>query len=196
MAGSGRNTEDWDSSLWDDRVVITPAQNEPTPEEYREWQKNRAAIGERIKAFNETGVCYQCRDLETGGSVFGEQCVVTDEPDVRAVLALDPRAPGHTIVVWKPHAHDFTELDDDATARLFIVCRNVARAIRGSIAGVERVYQVTMCDGPVNHLHIQLIPRYAGTANGSARLVDTRRPLLNGPEMASAISAEYRLLIS
>jgi diadenosine tetraphosphate (Ap4A) HIT family hydrolase len=175
-------------------LVITPARNEPTPAQYREWQTRRTAIGEQVKALNETGVCYQCRDLETGGSVFGEQSVVIDEPEVRAVLALDPRAPGHTIVVWKPHAHDFTELDDEATARLFIVCRNVARAIRRAIADVERVYQVTMCDGPVNHLHIQLIPRYAGTANGSARLVDTRRPLMNGPQTASAIAAEYRSL--
>ena len=86
-------------------------------------------------------------------------------------LASDPRVTGHTIVVWKPHAHDFTELDDAATGRLFTVCRDVARAIRRALPGVERVYQVTMCDGPVNHLHIQLIPRYAGTPIGSRRLV-------------------------
>ena len=181
-------------ALWDDRLVITPPQNMPTPAEHRQWQTQRSAIGARVAALNEAGVCYQCRDLQTGGSVFGEQFYVTDEPDVRAVLAPDPRVPGHTIVVWKRHAHDFTELEDAETARLFIVCRNVARALRSAIAGVERVYQVTMCDGPVNHLHIQLIPRYAGTANGSARLVDARGPLINGPEIAAAIGTAYRAL--
>jgi diadenosine tetraphosphate (Ap4A) HIT family hydrolase len=174
--------------------MITPPQNVPSLEEYREWQTHRDAIGEHIAALNEAGVCYQCRDLETGGGVFGEQCVITDEPDVKAVLAPDPRVPGHTIVVWKRHAHDFTELEDTETARLFIVCRDISRALRSAVAGVERVYQLTMCDGPVNHLHIQLIPRYAGTANGSARLVDSRGPLINGPEIAAAIGTEYRAL--
>ena len=65
---------------------------------------------------------------------IGEQCVIAEDSEFRAVLAPDPRAAGHTIVVWKPHVHDFTELDDVATARLFVACRDVARAIRAAIA--------------------------------------------------------------
>jgi diadenosine tetraphosphate (Ap4A) HIT family hydrolase len=42
----------------------------------------------------------------------------------------------------------------------------------------------------VNHLHLQLIPRYAGTPIGSRRLVDPRGPVLDGPELAAAIRAE------
>lgn len=108
------------------------------------------------------------------------------------MLALDPRVPGHTIVVWKRHVHDFSELDDRETAHLFTVCRDVARALRTALADVERVYQVTMCDGPINHLHIQLIPRYAGTPIGSMRLIDPRGPVLDGDQLAAAISAAYR----
>ena len=33
------------------------------------------------------------------------------------VLASDPRAPGHTIVVWKPHVHDFTAPGERAPTR-------------------------------------------------------------------------------
>lgn len=163
----------------------------PTEEEIRQWHERRAALGDRIAALSRAGICYQCEDLASGGAVFGEQCVIAEDDEFRAVLAPDPRAGGHTIVVWKPHAHDFTELDDAATARLAVVCRDVARAIRAALAGVERVYQVTMCDGAVNHLHVQLIPRYAGTDNGSARLVDRRGPLIDGPAIAAAIGRAY-----
>ncbi|WP_195909165.1 HIT family protein [Microlunatus sp. Gsoil 973] len=174
------------------RQQYTP-RTEATADELAAWTQRRTAIGERVAALNEQGVCYQCRELSDGG-VLGPQFVVADETDVRIVLASDPRVPGHTIVVWKQHVHDFTELDDEATARLFTVCRNTARALRGALSGAERVYQVTMCDGPVNHLHVQLIPRYAGTPIGSRRLVDARGPVLDGDRLVAAVRAVYQAL--
>jgi diadenosine tetraphosphate (Ap4A) HIT family hydrolase len=163
---------------------------EASAAERAEWAQRRAAIGERVAALTGQGICYQCRELAEG-DVLGPQYLIGDEEDIRVVLASDPRVPGHTIVVWKPHAHDFTELDDQATTRLFTVCRDVARALRGALAGVDRVYQVTMCDGPVNHLHVQLVPRYAGTPIGSRRLLDARGPVLDGDDLAAAVRALY-----
>lgn len=171
--------------------MITAPVREPTTAELTAWQESRAAIAERVSTLNAAGICYQCEDLRSGGAVLGDQNVIVDHDDVKAVLALDPRVPAHTIVVWKRHVHDFTELDDTETARLFTVCRDVARAIRAAITGVERVYQVTMCDGAVNHLHLQLIPRYAGTPIGSRRLVDARGPLLDGSRLAEGIARSY-----
>ncbi|SDS47355.1 HIT family protein [Microlunatus soli] len=159
-------------------------------DELARWKERRRIVGERVADLNARGICYQCRELATG-DVLGPQHLIIDEPDVRVVLASDPRSPGHTIVVWKPHAHDFTELDDDATARLFSVCRDAAHALQTAISGVERVYQVTMCDGPVNHLHVQLIPRYAGSPIGSRRLIDPRGPVLDGDLLAGAIATAY-----
>ena len=171
--------------------MITPRRSDPTPEEIEAWRSQRAAIGRSVQELIDRGICYQCHDQHTGGGVLGEQSVIADHDDVRAVLALDPRVAGHTIVVWKAHVHDFTGLDDAETARLFTFARDIARAIRSAIDGVERVYQVTMCDGPVNHLHLQLIPRYTGTEIGSRRLVDPRGPLRDGPELARAIREAY-----
>jgi diadenosine tetraphosphate (Ap4A) HIT family hydrolase len=158
----------------------------PTDEELAEWKEQRALVGARVKELAENGVCYQCEELSTG-SVLGPQHLVLDEPDMRVVLASDPRSPGHTIVVWKPHVQDFSELGDADVTKLFTVCRDVARSLRTALAGVERVYQVSMCDGPVNHLHVQLIPRYAGVPIGSRRLVDPRGPLLDGAALAARI---------
>ena len=38
----------------------------------------------------------------------------------------------------------------------------------------ESVYLCTMCDGPMNHFHIQLIPRYSFEKRGSKNFVKTR----------------------
>lgn len=171
--------------------MISVPEREPTDDELEQWRTRRSAIGATVAALSEAGSCYQCEDQATDGAVLGVQSVIAEDDDARAVLALDPRVAGHTIVVWKRHAHDFTELTDEETASLFRFCRDIARAIRAAIEGVERVYQVTMCDGEVNHLHIQLIPRYAGTPIGSSRLVDPRGPLLDGHRIAAAVAAAY-----
>lgn len=155
-------------------------------EELTQWKEQRSRVGMRVAALNEKGICYQCEELATG-RVLGPQSLVLDDTDVRVALAADPRAPGHSIVVWKPHVQDFTALDDEAVTRLFTVSRDVAKALRAALSGVERVYQVSMCDGPLNHLHVQLIPRYSGAPIGSQRLVDARGPLLDGQQLAARI---------
>ena len=38
----------------------------------------------------------------------------------------------------------------------------------------ERVYMCTMCDGPMNHFHVQLIPRYSYEERGSNNFVKER----------------------
>ena len=38
----------------------------------------------------------------------------------------------------------------------------------------ESVYLCTMCDGPMNHFHIQLIPRYSFEKRGSKNFVKIR----------------------
>lgn len=171
--------------------MITPPWESPSSKDAAEWMERRHAIGNRVAALAEAGICYQCRDQETSGEILGDQDTILDETDVRAVLSLDPRAPGHTVIVWKAHVQDFTELTEDETGRLFTVARDVARAIRVAIKGVARVYLVTMCDGPVNHLHLQLIPRYDGSPIGSKRLVDPRGPLLEGARIAAEIRRAY-----
>ena len=42
------------------------------------------------------------------------------------------------------------------------------------VFGCERVYLCTMCDGPNNHYHVQLIPRYPHEKRGSGNFVKPR----------------------
>ena len=47
---------------------------------------------------------------------------------------------------------------------------NILKEVYGS----ESVYLCTMCDGPMNHFHIQLIPRYSFEKRGSDNFVKPR----------------------
>jgi diadenosine tetraphosphate (Ap4A) HIT family hydrolase len=143
------------------------------------------ALSERIAALRAVGICYQCHDLATG-ELFTDQAVIGDEDRIRIVLDPNPRARGHTIVVWKPHRADFTELEPGETAELFVRCTEVANAIK-RVLGADKVYLVTMCDGEPNHLHIQLVPRYAGEPIGSKRFVAPRTAIGDAEATAAAI---------
>ncbi|MBR5796126.1 MAG: hypothetical protein IKY26_08265, partial [Erysipelotrichaceae bacterium] len=46
----------------------------------------------------------------------------------------------------------------------------------------ERVYMCTMCDGPNNHYHIQLIPRYSYEKRGSRNFVKVRHEYIHDEE--------------
>lgn len=167
--------------------MFSPSFVPPSDAEYAAWRERREGTAELVREQQRAGRCYQCVDQQTHGAVLGRQHVLYEDDLLFAVLASDPRSPGHTIVVWREHAQDFTELDDRGTAHLFSACTRVARAIRAALAGVGRVYLVTMCDGPVNHLHVQLIPRYEHEAIGSERLVSPRQPLREAAEITTAI---------
>lgn len=46
----------------------------------------------------------------------------------------------------------------------------------------ESVYLCTMCDGPMNHFHIQLIPRYSFEKRGSKNFVKPRFDYIENKE--------------
>ncbi len=146
-------------------------------------------IAARVADLRAQNICYICHDLATG-EVFPGQPIIHDDERFRVVLDLNPKAHGHTIVVSKPHRADFTELAPEETAALFALCTRVANAIKRGL-GAEKLYLVTMCDGGLNHLHVQLLPRYAGEPVGSKRLVAPRYPLQGGEEVANKIRAAF-----
>ena len=51
----------------------------------------------------------------------------------------------------------------------------------------ESVYLCTMCDGPMNHFHIQLIPRYSYEKRGSKNFVKPRKEYAEDKEKIELI---------
>ena len=153
------------------------------------WHERRRAVQARIEHLTRQGVCYTCHHLRTG-EVFPEQVGIWDAPMFQIVLEPYPRMRGHTIIVWKSHRADFSELTPEEWQPCMGACRAAAEALKVAL-GAERVYLNSMCDGEINHLHFQLFPRYAGDRIGSSRFVLPRHPVQHAPEDAEAIRAAF-----
>lgn len=140
----------------------------------------------------DAGVCPTCREIETGAATADEdgRLIFEDEQSF-AMLERFPRGLGHTIVIAKPHISDMTDLPEPLGCHLMTVMVRLARAL-AEVTGCEKVYQVTMCSGPLSHLHFQLIPRLPGEQIGGG-VFSTERMVLESPgPLASAIKAALR----
>lgn len=158
------------------------------------WKDERRAISDRIEELRRQGICYSCYHIQTG-NLFPDEIVVWDDDLFRVILEKYPRMRGHTIIVWKPHRNDFSELEANEAAQSMRVCCVAAQAIKMAL-GAEKVYLNTMCDGEINRLHFQLLPRYVGDSSGSRRFVLPRQPIEHGAEDAAAISDTFKKLWS
>ena len=65
------------------------------------------------------------------------------------------------------------ELPDALCKEIYSFARRTMQAIK-EVYGAESVYLCTMCDGPMNHFHVQMIPRYAYERRGSRNFVKER----------------------
>lgn len=152
---------------------------------------SRSQLMERLK---KQGTCVICHDLATG-EVFGRQGLIYENDLYKVTLELRPRMPGHTIVVYKPHREDLSHLTEEEIGPLFQLCTQVSKALKQAL-GAEKVYLNTMCDGPVDHLHIQLLPRYAGeTIIGSTRFILPRVPIVDAEKTTQQIREDLLLIL-
>ena len=66
------------------------------------------------------------------------------------------------------------ELDSEMCTSACLVAKELMNVIR-EVYECESVYLCTMCDGPMNHFHLQLIPRYKYEERGSDNFVKPRQ---------------------
>ena len=72
------------------------------------------------------------------------------------------------------HYHDMAEAPDEINEKIIRFAK-VYMNILKRVYGCERVYLCTMSDGPMNHYHVQLIPRYNNEERGSNNFVKPRQ---------------------
>lgn len=104
--------------------------------------------------------------------VAGDAPASVVHEDERTMTFLDhrPITPGHLLVVPRAHAAYLAELDPDDGAQLFRVGMLGAAALRASSLRCEGV-NFHLADGVVAgqevfHVHLHVIPRYAGDGFG------------------------------
>lgn len=130
----------------------------------------------------DLGVCPTCYDRENGRCVFGDPAErrLFENDLFDCLLISNPRAPGHTIITTKQHYKDMMELPDEICREIYSFAGRVMRALK-AVYGAESVYLCTMCDGPMNHFHVQMIPRYAYEQRGSRNFVKARFAYVHDP---------------
>ena len=123
----------------------------------------------------DAGICPTCFNRENDHVVFGDDSerMIYEDDDFECFLIGNPRADGHVAISTKKHFKDVMEIDDEICKKIFVLAKKVMKVIKETY-GAESVYLCTMCDGPMNHFHLQLIPRYSFEKRGSKNFVKPR----------------------
>lgn len=134
-------------------------------------------MGELTPAIlTDMGICPTCYDKEHNNCLYGDNTdkMLFENDSFECFLCGNPRAVGHTIISSKMHYKDMMEIPDNLCHEIYIFAKKVMQVLK-KIYNAESVYLCTMCDGPMNHFHIQLIPRYSFEKRGSKNFVKERK---------------------
>jgi diadenosine tetraphosphate (Ap4A) HIT family hydrolase len=123
----------------------------------------------------DSGICPTCFDKENKHVLFGDNQdkMIYEDNKYECFLVGNPRAEGHTVVSPKKHFKDIMEIDDETCKEIFLLAKKLMAIIK-KVYKSESVYLCTMSDGPMNHFHLQLIPRYSFEKRGSRNFVKER----------------------
>ena len=124
----------------------------------------------------DNGICPTCYNRTHNFCFTGDESDKTlfENELFKCVLVHEPRADGHSVIVSQDHYKDMMEIPDELCREMYVFAKKAMNAIK-EVYGAESVYLCTMCDGPMNHFHIQLIPRYSFEKRGSANFVKARK---------------------
>ena len=123
----------------------------------------------------DSGICPTCFDEQNNHILYGDNTdkMIYEDDKFECFLIENPRADGHVIISTKKHFKDMMEIDDETCNKIFLLAKKVMNVLK-EVYHAESVYLCTMCDGPLNHFHIQLIPRYSFEKRGSKNFVKPR----------------------
>ena len=149
----------------------------------------KLSVGE----LTDLGICPTCFNRKHGGVLFGDNAntLLYEDADIECSFVNNPRSAGHMVISTIEHYHDLSEAPDILNEKIIRFAKQFMIIIR-EVYGCERVYLCTMCDGPNNHYHVQLIPRYAEEKRGSGNFVKPRKAYEFDAEKFEKIKARIK----
>jgi len=131
----------------------------------------------------DSKICPTCFDKKYNNILYGDNKnkMIYEDSDIECFLVGNPRASGHVAISTKKHYKDMLEIDDEICQKVFIFSKKVMCVLK-EVYNSESVYLCTMCDGPMNHFHVQLIPRYSFEKRGSKNFVKPRQGYIHDKE--------------
>lgn len=123
----------------------------------------------------DSGIWPTCFDKQNNHILYGDNTdkMIYEDDKFECFLIKNPRADGHVVISTKKHFKDMMEIDGETCNEIFLLAKKVMNVLK-EVYNAESVYLCTMCDGPMNHFHIQLIPRYSFEKRGSKNFVKPR----------------------
>ncbi|MFN2581264.1 MAG: HIT domain-containing protein [Candidatus Dormibacteria bacterium] len=103
--------------------------------------------------------------------------VVERRPLSITVLNRFPYNSGHVMVVPQRHVSDLRDLHDDESAALFSGCQRALSALGNALHPEGYNVGINLgkpAGGSVDHLHMHVVPRWAGDTNFMPALADTK----------------------
>ena len=136
----------------------------------------------------DSGICPTCFNNENDGVLYGDNTnkIIYEDDKFECFLVGNPRAIGHIAISSKKHYKDMMEIPDDLCKKIFVFAKKTMIIIK-EVYKTESVYLCTMCDGPMNHFHIQLIPRYKHELRGSKNFVKDRKEYIEDKDKIEKI---------
>lgn len=124
----------------------------------------------------DMGICPTCFDRATNKSLYGDDSLLKtyEDRDIECLFVPNPRAKGHMMISTVEHYHDMSEAPNYINEKIIRFAKAYMNIIK-EVYGCVRVYLCTMADGPMNHYHVQLIPRYDFEERGSKNFVKARQ---------------------
>ena len=123
----------------------------------------------------DSGICPTCFDKKNNHVLYGDnkEKMIFENDKFECFLVSKPRANGHVAISTKKHFKDMMDIDDQTCEEVFLLAKKLMNLLK-EVYSAESVYLCTMCDGPMNHFHLQLIPRYSYEKRGSKNFVKPR----------------------
>jgi histidine triad (HIT) family protein len=116
--------------------------------------------------------------------------MIAEEERAVAFMDINPATPGHLLVVPRTHAQDVFTIASDDLAACTALAQRMARLVRDRL-GADGVNLLQSSGAAawqtVFHLHIHVIPRYAGDP-----LVLPWRPTPGDPDEIASVASKLR----
>lgn len=95
---------------------------------------------------------------------------IYEDDSILAFMDIQPVNEGHILIIPKKHVELIADLDDETSAKMFVIAGKINKALRKSDVRLEGINYL-LADGEsagqeVFHTHLHLIPRFKGDGFG------------------------------
>jgi len=117
--------------------------------------------------------------------------VIYKDSATLAFLDINPRAPGHTVVISKVHAPILADLPESEVGSLFGTVKKLSAHLLSKLKAdglTIGINQGGVSGQTIEHLHVHLLPRFTGDGGSSIHSVVNNPPSENLGDIATKLT--------